>query len=56
MLLKFFIDQASEKIQDLLHYQRGAEELSSIIGDRLVSKLQDVSDELNYLSNYLDLE
>ena len=56
MLLKFYVDEILDRIDDLLNYQQGAVEINSVIGDRLVSKLQDLNDELEILSHQLDFE
>lgn len=56
MLLRYFVSDAIVKIEDLLNYQDGAEEIHTIIGDRLVSLLKNTLDELEILSHQLDFE
>lgn len=56
MLLKFYVDEVKDKIDDLLNYQEGADEINSVIGDRLVCMLRNVNDELEILSHQLDFE
>lgn len=56
MLVKFYVDEAKDKIEDLLKYQNGAVEINSVIGDRLVCMLQNVFDELEILSHQLDFQ
>lgn len=56
MLLKFYVDEAKDKIDDLLHYVDGADELMSVLTDSLYSWLRDMSDELEILSHQLDFE
>lgn len=56
MLLKFYVDEAKDTIEALLDYQDGADEIHSLLGNSLVSKLQNVYDELEFLSHQLDFE
>lgn len=56
MLLRHFVDEARDKIADLLYYQDGAVEINAIVGDRLVSILRNTLDELDILAHYLDFE
>lgn len=56
MILKFYVEEALDKIFELLDYQNDAEEIHSVIGDCLVNKLQNVYDELEILSHQLDFQ
>lgn len=55
-MLKFFLDEASSKLEDLLNYVRGADEFEAFCGDRAIYKLQDALDELILLKKYLEFD
>lgn len=55
-MLKFFIDQASSKIEDLLIFVRDVDEFENFIGDKVLYKLRDCFDELDILKKYLEFE
>lgn len=55
-MLKFFIDESSEKLDDLIKYVRDSEEFESFVGEKVLYKLQDCLDELEILKKYLEFK
>lgn len=48
-MLQVYSDRVVESIQDLLHYIDGISEFESLLGSKLINKLNQVSDDLIWI-------